>query len=78
MRVKHIFEVAVLPELLGRWFSRLPERISMTDSASLPSPAQTPASSGNNVHESSPSTSSGANHCEVVSNTSPGMHRTDR
>ena len=34
-KVRHLFEVAVLPELLGRWFSRPPEHISMNDSVSL-------------------------------------------
>lgn len=40
VKVKHFFEVAVLPELLGHWFSRPPERISMSScsSASVTSP----------------------------------------
>ena len=29
--VRHLFEVAVLPVLLGWWFSQPPERISMND-----------------------------------------------
>ncbi len=32
-KAKHFFEVAILPELLGRWFSR-PEQIAMTASNS--------------------------------------------
>ncbi len=67
--VKHFFEVAVLPELLGRWFSRPMESVSVNESASLPSSAES---------QSSPSTSSGANHSEVVLHTSPTEHKTDQ
>lgn len=39
--VKHFFEVAVLPELLGRWFSRPPERANcVSNSASTPSSSE--------------------------------------
>ena len=34
IKVQHFFEIAVLPELLGRWFSRLPSS-SSTNTTSL-------------------------------------------
>lgn len=52
-KVKQFFEIAVLPELLGRWFSRPPERIALTysdESLSIPS---------GSTRESSPSPSGG-------------------
>ena len=37
LKVKHFFDVAVLPELLGRWFSQPTERVSL-DSTRVFSP----------------------------------------
>ena len=53
------FEVAVLPELLGRWFSRPPERISMNNCESLPN--SVPACFETITLDSSSPTTSGAN-----------------
>ena len=77
-KVKRFFEVAVLPELLGRWFSRPPERISM-NCGSLPHPVL--ATSETNTVDSAAPTTSRANlgDIETKSNTdSPDMHGTDK
>lgn len=38
-KVQHLFEVGIMPELLGRWFSRLPEQPTDTQPASNPNPS---------------------------------------
>ena len=79
VKAKHFFEVAVLPELLGRWFSRPPERISMNNSESLRCPI--PASPETNTHDLSSPTTSGANSGDIEPKSnadSPGMHGTDK
>ena len=79
VKVKLFFEVAVLPELLGRWFSRPPERISMNNCESLPN--SVPACFENNTLDSSSPTTSGANRDDIEPNSnaySPGMHGTDK
>ena len=55
-KVKHFFDVGVMPELLGRWFSRPPKQPSMTQ------PALDPNSSHGATDEK-PSTSSLVKYC---------------
>ena len=59
VKVKLFFKVAVLPELLGRCFSRPPERISMNNCESLPN--SVPACFETITIDSSSPTTSGAN-----------------
>ena len=49
-KVKHFFDVAVLPELIGRWFSRPTEHIPI-NSASCSQSTQTPDTDMNEAEE---------------------------